>query len=341
MKYEEFSTEDFINDESFQSFARGLKEEDERFWINWLKQNPNKQIEFDEARELLAAFSIKELKVQESTFHQDLDRLQSTMNGAKGVKLSIQKSLSWTIKIAASIILVLGIAYFLQDNSAIEDNNAIVELTLLEKSTPKGQKTTFMLPDGSKVKLNSDSYIKYEEVKERRNVYLAGEAFFEVTKDADRPFTVFSGNVQTTALGTSFNVRAYPDDQVTKVYLATGKVKVSEFNKEEGETLMLEPGDAAGYDKDLGKLAYRSFSAENSLSWSEGTIIFDNAEFHEVKKVLERWYGVNIHVNRNPDSGWRINGSFKNESLENILNSIHFTTPFQYSLSEKNVKIKF
>lgn len=340
MDYQKYSTEDFLSDESFQAYALDLNEGDTSFWSNWLLENPHKAHEVKEAKDLLTSFTISTLEVEEHKFDQDFARIRNSIGLVKtGHVIPMRRNFQLVMKIAASIALIFCIGYggyFL----ALPDNNK-EGLTLLEKSNPKGRKSTVMLPDGSKVKLNAESHLKYEEIGDKRTVYLRGEAFFEVAKDANRPFTVFSGEISTTALGTSFNVRAYPESQYIEVYLASGKVEVLQHENRNGTKLTLEPGQGANYNRGDKQLAYSQTGAETSLAWKDGTIIFDKSDFTEVKKALERWYGVEIEVIGTPDASWRINGTFSNESLENILSSLDFTAPLDYSISDNKVKIKF
>lgn len=340
MDYQKYSTEDFLSDESFQGYALDLHEEDTAFWSNWLLENPHKVQEVKEAKDLLTSFTISTLKVDDNKFDQDLARIQNSIGMVKtGHVAPLRKHFQLAMKIAASIALIFCIGYggyFI----AMQDQS-LEGVTILEKSNPKGRKSTVMLPDGSKVKLNAESHLKYEEIGNKRTVHLRGEAFFEVARDVDRPFTVFSGEISTTALGTSFNVRAYPESQYIEVFLASGKVEVLQHANRNGTKLTLEPGQGANYNRGDNQLAYSQTGAETSLAWKEGTIIFDKSGFIEVKKVLERWYGVEIEVIGAPDSSWRINGTFQNESLENILNSLDFTAPLEYSISDNKVKIKF
>lgn len=340
MSYQDYNTDDFLNDESFQAYVFGTDHKSELFWKGWLVENRPNLKEAEAAKNILLIFSIKRLEIDPQKYNQDFIRLQKSITEKKiGTHIFLGKNFDLIWKVAASILIVLGLGYGISNFSSNELNQK--EITILEKSNPKGRKSMVMLPDGSRVKLNADSYFKYEEIGVNRNVYLKGEAFFEVSKDADRPFTVYSDDISTRALGTSFNVRAYPEDSVTHVYLATGQVEVKTNKKDRCTKLILEPGNGACFYKNEQRLSLEDFDIETTLAWKEGVIIFEKSDFMEVKKSLERWYGVDIEVVGAPDSSWRINGSFKNESLENILNSIDFTTPIDYSITNKKVKIIF
>src|SRR5690606_21518010 len=128
---------------------------------------------------------------------------------------------------------------------ANEEDLVVEEMTeeWTTKSNPIGQKSIIQLADGSKVVLNADSELKFLDNfgQGHREIYLKGEAFFEVALDSLRPFTVYSGESVTMALGTSFNINSY-DNKKVQIQLATGKVKVIHEDKEK-EPVYLDPGE--------------------------------------------------------------------------------------------------
>ena len=339
MKYNSYTTEDFLNDETFQAYALGTSKEHTCFWINWLSENPKKNEEASKALEIITSFSIQTLQIDKSIYNEDFQKLQDAIDTKRNFGIPVRQKQLF-LKIAASIILVLGIGYVFQVTDA-EKEQEMESVTLLEKSNPKGRKSTVMLPDGSKVKLNSESHLKYEEFDNKRVVELSGEAFFEVAKNPSKPFTVYSKEISTTALGTSFNVRSYPEDLVTQVYLKSGEVEVVDFQNAPNEKLLLLPGNGAEYNTSEKSLTQKKFDSEIILAWNDNIIKFINADFKHVQNVLERWYGVEMEVKGKPDSSWRISGAFKNESLENVLSSIDFTAPLEYTISNNKVKINF
>ena len=154
---------------------------------------------------------------------------------------------------------------------------------------PRGMSKLLVLPDSSKVWLNAESSLRYPESfdgMKQREVYLKGEGYFEVTKDAEHPFIVKTDVLETQVLGTSFNVKAYSGND-TQVTLLDGSVKVSDrFHNE----LQLSPGEHTD-----GKLC--KTSVENSAgyrSWIDGEFYFDNVELVEIMRELGRWYNVDI-----------------------------------------------
>ena len=339
MEYNSYTTDDFLNDESFQSFALGLSQEDESYWKAWIEKYPEKRREFDEALQALQSFSIRSVHIHPDKKSTDLKRLEAAIGEAKVIRLSstsrIRKIL---LKIAASVILIFSLGYLFYEFSG--ENDRIESITLLEKSNPKGQKSKLVLPDGSQVRLNADSYLRYEENTDegQRKVYLTGEAFFDVIRDVTKPFVVYSGNISTTALGTTFNIKAYPKEANIDVYLVSGEVQVKNRNK---ASLTLKPGEGARYVIREDQLATSAFDPLEVSDWRNGTIRFRDASLDQVVKKLERWYGVKFEIKGAPEEAWSVNGVFQHQSLGNVLRSISYTTHFKYNISTDKVILNF
>lgn len=154
---------------------------------------------------------------------------------------------------------------------------------------PRGMSRRLVLPDGSRVWLNAESSLSYPGSfggRDRREVTLQGEAYFEVASDSLHPFVVETAALQTQVLGTSFNVRAYsPED--TRVTLLRGSVKVSDRHRGE---LLLRPGE--GTDSSLDRKTVED--AEDCRAWTDGRFAFDDAPLVEIMRELGRWYNVDI-----------------------------------------------
>lgn len=251
------------------------------------------------------------------------------------------KTGKWMWRVAASVIVALGIgvAYHLQVRSPGS------ELKYITKSTSKGQKATILLNDGSVVRLNSLSSIKYPGTfpGTLREVELRGEAFFEVKKDTDRPFSVTSHDIQTTVLGTSFNVHAYDSSSVS-VALVTGKVKVrsiaeaSAFNTSE---VYLSPGESALYDGKSGDIKIGPFDKKELIAWKDGIIYLSDASYERVFDQLANWYGVEFQFANEPAEKWEVSGEFKDMSLELVLNTIGYSKGFKFQVRDDIVTVKF
>ena len=262
-----------------------------------------------------------------------------TLNFQKQDKVAIKKSRgSVFFKIAAAIALLITctLVYFNLDKA--EEPQQEIVYKEIEKSNPSGQKSRVYLPDGSIVNLNSDSRLRYTEgFHNGRIVYLEGEAFFDVKKDSLRAFTVHSGRLSTTALGTSFNINAFGDDE--EVVLVTGKVSVKDATS--SNELLLDPGEKVlvkardtTFKKEIADIASHTY-------WKDGILYFDKVSMPNVIRALERWYGVTIIVEGKVPSD-KCTGLFKkNEYLTNVLNILSHSVAFEYQLNDKEVKLMF
>jgi len=237
------------------------------------------------------------------------------------------------------IIIFMGAwLYFINDEN--EKQQFSSTLPNVQKSTEKGQKLTIHLEDGSKVMLNAQSNLNYpvQFSDSLRELWLQGEAYFDVVKDPQRPFIIHTGEITTHVLGTSFNVNAYAERNSYQIALISGKVMVSK--PATGENVLIEPGQRAAYEKEKSVFTTDLFS-EIEIAWKDGLIYFENADFSKIKSTLERWYGVEIITEGEIDKKWEFSGKFKNESLRNILEALKFSHDFEYKLDRKYVYLNF
>ncbi|MEQ6120838.1 FecR domain-containing protein [Reichenbachiella sp. MALMAid0571] len=237
------------------------------------------------------------------------------------------------LKIAASIILIIGLGLTF---SYINTNtNKTREISVVTKTATYGQKMTLKLPDGSQVRLNSGSSLSYPEVfSDIRSVTLVGEAYFEVTKDPNKKFIVSTEDITTTVLGTSFNISAYPDEEL-KVTVETGKVAVSSNN----ERLELLSGQQATYESINNSLSMSTVDIGKYTSWRKGILQFNGNTLPEIATELERWYGVEIEFDTDQANHCNLRLTFDNQSLEHVLGQLETVTGVNTHLNNGIVKI--
>lgn len=270
-------------------------------------------------------------------------RENSGFTGIISNKKSKTSAFSYFLKIAAVLaifVLTPYLFYHYTNNAPIATPVAEVN-NMVSKSNPAGQKTRINLPDGSVVWLNSSSSISYPAFfsDTSRTIDLVGEAYFEVKKDSLRPFTVNSAGIYTTALGTSFNISAYPDQNDIQIGLITGVVSVRD--EDSMHSLILEQNAGAIYRKTDRQMIEIVIDPEVVIAWKDGILRFDGEDFQSFIGKLEQWYGVKIIVEGEPPQNWRIRGKFADEYLTNILNSISFNKDFTYKINRKEVVFTF
>ncbi len=208
------------------------------------------------------------------------------------------------------------------------------------KEAAYGQKSVVALTDGSKVFLNSGSSISYpiKFLPEVREIVLEGEAFFEVEKDAARPFVVRTGEITTKVLGTSFNIQAFRGKQIS-VTVASGKVEVAAESDSalpggKVKRVVLNPMQQAVFKDE--ELTTTDVDLTKFLAWKNNTLRFDDASIADVATELERWYNVDIEFENDKILNCRINGQFKDQSLVSVLKSIQYMYNINYRNSTQN-----
>lgn len=344
MDYKKYDTEHFIRDEEFKRWVKCPSEEDHEFWQNWLVCHPDKHKDVTLAREWILSMSHQGQDPSEEESEEVLHKILKA-DSKKGNWFSIwdyMPSKKGSFAVAAVIVLLLASIFIFNNQIGYVINGKGVAASII-KENPLGTKSQFKLPDGTHVWLNSGSRIIFPEVfaSGHRSVELHGEAFFDVVKDKQRPFQVKSGNVLTTALGTSFNIKLDNDQNLVKVSLATGKVKVDGYsdNEEIKNTHYLTPGQELSFSK--GEIPLLTeFNHEERYGWKDGIILFKNASKTEVIETLESWYGITIEIEDQSDIPWNVTARFEHQSLENVMENISFTVGFDFVLDGKKLLIK-
>ncbi|HOO83441.1 MAG TPA: DUF4974 domain-containing protein [Prolixibacteraceae bacterium] len=249
-------------------------------------------------------------------------------------KISIKLVLSK----AAAVVLIPLLAFSVWQGIKL---NQLSKTNIVENqiTTPATLRSTFLLPDGTKVWLNGTTTIVYptQFSDNERLVELNGEAFFEVAK-SPKPFRVKMGNLYVEAVGTAFNCKAYENDQKTEVLLTQGKVNLLVGkNNEREQILSLTPNQLAIYNKNDKKISRKTVDPSKYTAWLEGKIIFKNDNLHDVLLHLERWYNVSFEIDQKIKGDYAFTGSFNGEELSQILKYIELTTPVRFEIMKDEI----
>lgn len=253
------------------------------------------------------------------------------------------KKNKWYLKIAASFIVFLlaGVIFLLQNNilgdEAKKSEEQVVDVdNFILKENKKGIKSTLKLPDGTTVKLNTNSKLKIPKhfTNKERRVFLVGEAYFDVKEDAARPFVIETGEMEVLVKGTTFNVSAYPEKDKIEVAVETGTVSV----KNEAQELLLTAFEAAVLHKPLNNLKVVAFS-KDSFAWKDGVLIFRDTKIEELLRRIEDWYGVEFKIKKNIQMVENITATFEDLPLKTVLESISYTADFNYKIDNNVVTI--
>lgn len=206
--------------------------------------------------------------------------------------------------------------------------------------TPRGGEYRIDLSDGTKVWLNAASSLRYPthfKGKERK-VYLSGEAYFEVAKDAAHPFVVNADKTDITVLGTKFNVSSYPDDPSQKTTLAEGSVRINDAGNSKG--IMLEPGYEAVIRKSGGAIEVNKVNVEAALAWKNGMFIFDSESLGSLMRKLSRWYNVEVKYDDGVDTLFHFTGRIQRyKDITGILHLMELTGKVGFTFKDHELHV--
>ncbi|WP_289024153.1 FecR domain-containing protein [uncultured Salegentibacter sp.] len=223
--------------------------------------------------------------------------------------------------------------------------NKTKKVSYNELSIPYGKKFDLVLADGTHVTLNAGSWIKYPvqfSIDGSRKVFFKGEAYFDVAEDKIRPFVVKTGAVGVEVLGTEFNVSNYPEDSQINTVLVEGSVKIRAKNNKDDKTSsrLLLPGHKAAWSNENGSMTMEKVDVSKYIAWKEGILRFENMQFSDIRRKLERHFGVSIKNNNQVLERQVYTATFKEEGIEEILNAFKEDTPFEFELNDNRVIIK-
>lgn len=243
-------------------------------------------------------------------------------------------------KVAAILLMVITSAFLIYQYQHPEWWMEEKE-TMLESVTPEGRKSAITLTDGSKVKLNAGSKLIYPKTfkGDRREIRLEGEAFFEIARDEKRPFVIRSGDLVTSVLGTSFNIKAYPEDEFIQVAVASGEVVVTKADSVQTEPYHLKANTVASYDPRDNQVKVESRNVEELLAWKDGVLLFKGERMVDAVKTLEKWYGVKIILDDPKIGECTIVGEFRNKSLQDMMKVLKLILGITYEISAEGVSI--
>lgn len=223
-----------------------------------------------------------------------------------------KRKLQAILSIAAVLIVTTAIIWAIVKVSAGNDREANTMSSLTRKNTNRSESKFILLNDSTQVWMNAASSLEFPDRFDagKREVFLSGEAFFDV-KHADKiPFIIHTGKVSTTVLGTSFNIKAYPGEKNITISVSRGKVRVTRYD---GREVVLIKGQQLKLNEAEQEAVEKNVPAEGIAGWQQGNIVYDDETLHDIIADMQRVYNVNIHVATPSIGGLRISTSFKRE----------------------------
>lgn len=319
---------------------------EEKLTIEWWLEEIDNRILFEEIKAAWQRQSEPEPDIAFSA-ERGLGKLHAKISeAAEGPEEPFEKPVKF-IKIsswlaAAGILLLIGFSYlFFNQNTGTGKTD---RTAYLEKTSGQDEVVSLSLPDGSKVWLNKNSKIGFPKAftGENREVFLEGEAFFEVVPNPQKPFIVRSNKVSTRVLGTSFNVKAYRYQQTASVSVATGKVEVSKEIGKGGpiRITQLTPRQELVINTEKDETYIDIVSTFDIAAWRRDQLVFRNSTYTEVIDRLEEEFGVKIDLQNKSLSNCRVMASFnEGAALNDVLKLLSISNSFRYNIKENQVTI--
>ncbi|GGC23654.1 hypothetical protein GCM10011386_14500 [Parapedobacter defluvii] len=295
----------------------------------------------------LVARWLDQLDTDEGMDEQAADewKARSIAELQKAIKppIPIQSRARKFVWVASAVVVLLVavtallIRFYNQQPTEVKTSSQVLAYT--EHSTTAGQRKLLTLADGSRIWLGNVSTVRYPKDFQpgKREVFLEGQAFFEVSPDSTRPFLVHTGGLNVRVLGTSFNVKSYSDEGVQTVSVATGKVSVKPTN--DGQEWMLEKGQQVSYHLATKKGVMQETDLSAALNWKDGELIFRDMSLDEIAVQLERWYGVTITIASPSVNNRQLSLSVKDEPLQAVLKMLSLAGDFRFEIRGNHVRI--
>ncbi|WP_134090179.1 FecR family protein [Olivibacter sp. XZL3] len=294
--------------------------------------------------EALVARWLDQLKIDDEMDEQTVDEWQgrSMADLRKAITPPVAarsrtSRLIWTSSAAA--VLLCFLTWWLASPHKPGEPAVAPEVIYATHSTIGGQRKLLTLADGSRVWLGNASSIRYPKDFQhgKRELFLEGQAFFEVKPDKNKPFWVHANGLDIKVLGTSFNVKSYGDETMQTVTVATGKVSVNPA--QDGQEWMLEKGEQVIYHSADKTGIKQMADLSVALSWKNGVLIFRNEPLEEIAEQLERWYGVSIEITSPSIANKQLSLSIKDEPLQRVLKMLSLAGDFRVEIRGSRVTI--
>lgn len=352
---------DFVIDEDFVRWVYERRPEDEQTWRNWLAKNPDKHLLVAEARAIVQSLCIAPPAITGGEIQAETERLLQTIHqqpAAEPAPVVLMRRSRWWAVAAVLLFLGAGTCWYVISHMTDRENYTWESMTaarsLVEHVNTSDKPITIALADGSALSLSPGSRIGYGNHFDSgsfRDVYLSGEAFFEVARNPDRPFRVFANELVTKVLGTSFTVRSFEGDTTIQVIVRTGKVTVysqavtttrrSATDHKPGEVI-LTPNQQLVYEK-LGHKFQKVLLDEPLLivpRVKEQKMEYEDASLIMVFGELSRAYGINIVYDNELLEKCTVTADLKNENFYHKLDLICTAIGAAYEVIDGQVVIQ-
>jgi ferric-dicitrate binding protein FerR (iron transport regulator) len=348
--YNNCSVEDLVLDAYFRKWSLGELPSKDTFWEKWLEEYPEKTQLIEDAKSLVIALKVKNTDMfSDEEINDGIQNiLVETQHKYPGLKII---SFKW-LRIAASIAIIFGLSWWMTSKNVLNITNIDTISSIEQKATHTNhgkQSIIFELADGSKITLEPQSELRYgnEFGKEKREVFLTGGAFFDVAKDTQRPFLVYTGKLVTKVVGTSFRIQAYEKDNDISVAVRSGKVTVyrqdrkSKNSKSLSTEIVLIPNQKAVFEKEQELLVKTLVDKPIRLDTipENASLVFSETKVSDIFSRLEGIYGVKIGFDKDVFNKCTVTASFQTETLYEKLALICEIIQAKYEIVDGEIMI--
>ena len=307
----------------------------------WLQADPDHQLLYQTIYNYWQTQQLIPSSNSRQAWNALLNKIAQSEQQEKTVIFDLNLTRWRWLKVAAvvSLLLVAGLLVTRYYTQPFPYENATVTTTL------KGQRTHITLPDGSTVWLNADSKLTYyqEFGEKEREVHLLGEAFFDVKKNPAVPFVIQLDNSRIQVLGTSFNVKAYGNEELVETSVVTGKVSFiadqQSTTQAHGTTYYITPNQKLAFSKRSRKVSKTEVDSQDDKAWIEGKLIFNNDSWDQIAKTLERNYDTALIFKNEQIRNCHLTATFQENTLKEVLDLIKMTEEFSYRTEQKSIVI--
>lgn len=313
-----------MNIESLEKYIKGepLSEEEREAVIRWISSSPENYEQYKSLH-----------KVHDILLWNDELELTGENTGEEHIGKNNMRRLFFSFSKYAAVLLaaIIGSYFFFSKDGGSEESSSSMHKLFV----PAGQRAELSLPDGTKVWLNAKTTFTFPEKfdKDHRNVQLDGEAYFDVEKDEERPFTVSTNKYDIKVLGTEFNVTAYSESPLFETSLLEGEVEITGSN--EAKPSRLTPNNQAYLEN--GRLKIVPLTDQGHLLWKEGIIYFDNESVQDIMSKLELYFDVKISIKNRSLVSYRYSGKFRTkDGVEQVLKVLQLKHKFKYTKDDVN-----
>lgn len=309
-----------MNDQKFfdlcaSKLSGTLPADEESYFVRELENNPDQKkiyLEFEKQWQVSAQLRLK-YEANPQLAWEKFSELKSDHQ---------PKTVRWihfATRLAAMVLLTVGLGFLMREFGKTEP---------YQYATFEGETKWITLPDSSRIKLNESTLLSVaaDFNESERNVSLKGEAFFEIARDASRPFVIQTHEAKTRVLGTAFSIRSVESEPKVEIYVVSGKVSFSA----KGSELILTNGMAANFDKSNDLITLNE-EAANKLAWHSNMLNFEDATLDKVFADLEAYFDVDFFMANDQIKNCRFTGKFNKPKLEEILKVIAISTNITYS----------